>query len=61
MFGSVKTHQIVLCGGRQDGEVLRWQGEVPPFVEVPTDAETLTYDATDSLDRYGSRRYVLRP
>jgi hypothetical protein len=54
------TQPIVLVGGRQDGEVLRWRGaELPKEVRVPAGEEVLTYVATDQRDRHGSLRYVL--
>jgi hypothetical protein len=54
------TRLIVLVGGRQDGEVLRWRGaELPKEVRVPAGEEVLTYVATDQRDRHGSLRYVL--
>lgn len=56
----MRTWPIVLVGGRQDGEVIRWRGDdFPPHVSVPAGADVLTYVETDQHDRYGSRRYVL--
>jgi hypothetical protein len=54
------TQPIVLVGGRQDGEVLRWRGaELPKEVRVPAGGDVLIYVATDRRDRHGSRCYVL--
>lgn len=51
---------VVLCGGRQDGEVLTWRGvERPPSVEVPAGDEVLTYYATETRDYHRRWRYVL--